>query len=91
MNWGDIIKRGDLPSENVFGRLRAKLQSNGNSPSGKIEILMHLFEQEGFLNGNSNPYNVAEYVLNEFVHLIDEKDIEQMIDEVEKDFNTTGD
>ena len=85
MKWSDIIKRGE--GDNVFSRIRAKLQSNGNSPQGKTELLMHLLEQEGILNGSANPYDVAETILDEFVHLIKEKDIEQMIDEAEDKFN----
>lgn len=87
MKWSDIIKRGELPGDNVFSRIRAKLQASGNSPSGKTEVLLHLFEQEGILNGSANPYDVAETILEEFVHLIDEKDIEQMISEAEDKFN----
>jgi hypothetical protein len=86
MNWEDIIKRGQFPGDNVYGRIRAKLQAN-DSPSGKIEALLHLFEQEGILHGNKNPYDLAESILKEFIHLIDEKEITRMIDEGEDKFN----
>lgn len=87
MVWKDIIKGGNLPADNVYGRIRAKLQASGNSPSGKIEALIHLLEQEGILHGNVNPYNLVESILDEFIHLIGEKDIEQMISEAEDKFN----
>lgn len=87
MKWSDIIKRGNLPGDNIYGRIRAKLQASGNSPSGKIEAVLHLLEQEGILNESKNPYNVAETILEEFIHLIGEKDIEQMISEAEDKFN----
>jgi len=79
----DIVKRGELPGDDKFNRLRSKLQANGNSPDGKTEILLGLFEQMGFLNGNMNPFEAARRVLDELVYLIDEKDIEQMIDDAE--------
>jgi len=79
----DIVKRGELPGDDKFNRLRSKLQANGNSPDGKTEILLGLFEQMGFLNGNMNPFEAARRVLNEISYLIDEKDIEQMIDDAE--------
>lgn len=79
----DIVKRGELPGDDKFNRLRSELQANGNSPDGKTEILLGLFEQMGFLSGNMNPFEAARRVLNEISYLIDEKDIEQMIDDAE--------
>jgi len=79
----DIVKRGELPGDNKFNRLRSELQANGNSPEGKTEILLGLFEQMGILDGNMNPFEAARRALNEISYLIKEEEIGLLIDETE--------
>ena len=83
MKWVDIVKK---EYDNAFDRLRDELQANGNSPEGKTEILLGLFEQMGILNGNMNPFEAARRVLNEISFLIKEEQIGLMIDEEERGF-----
>jgi len=61
MSWKEAIKKEEKPMNRItqfYDELK-----EGITTRGKEEVLFHSMEQMGILNGNSDPFKLAENIL----------------------------